>query len=311
MIKIDKKILINLKYKITVFLLAILVWFFVKTEDNYRYSMNVPLKVVNLGSDRIITNDVPRKVNVTFWGKGRSIFTLKLRRDITYVLDAAKVEDSTRIALDKNNILMLRKNELEVLNVVAPKFVEVKVEHLMPKKVPVTSQCEIQTIPGYTVIGEVKLLPDSVEIIGPNKELRTIHSIFTEKKIFKKIKNDFKKDVKLIFPKQKYITLNTQKVLMTGDIQKLMEKPFLEVPVKVINYPSDDNVIVLPSTLSLVLEGGAELLLNITKEDIKAYVDYNKIRQSHEKDHPAYIITPQGTRYRDVKPTRFKIVVVK
>lgn len=309
--KINTHIFSNLKYKITVFFLAVLVWFFVKTEDNYRYSTEVPLKIVNLSSERVITNEIPTEVTVTFWGKGRSLFSLAIQRDIIYVLDVAKVEDSAKIALDKNNILVLRKNDIEVLNVVNPKFVEVQVEPLLSKRVPVSSLCEIETIPGYVVIGDVVLDPDSVDVIAPEKTIKKIFSITTEKKIFKKVKSDLEEDVKLVLGEQPYVSIKQEKVFLKADVQKLMEKPFSEIPVELINYPSEDNVLVLPSTMSLVLEGGTDELLSVTKNDIKAYIDYTKIKYSHEKDHPAYIVTPAGTRYRDVKPTRFKIVVMK
>lgn len=90
-----------------------------------------------------------------------------------------------------------------------------------------------------------------------------------------------------------------------------MEKPLSEIPIAVVNQPSNLKVTVIPSTLSLVLEGGTDLLLNVTKQNVKAYINYEKVHASKNKNHLAYIETPKGTRYRDVKPKRFKVVVEK
>ena len=94
---IKTAILNNLKYKIIVVVLAILVWFFVKTEDNYRYSFNIPLRLINLGQERIVLNEIPDYVETTFWGKGRTLFSLLLRRDVIYNLDVADIMGKSTI----------------------------------------------------------------------------------------------------------------------------------------------------------------------------------------------------------------------
>ena len=110
-------------------------------------------------------------------------------------------------------------------------------------------------------------------------------------------------------PDQKHINLSNNQTKLSANIQKLMEKPIIEIPVKVTNTPRNAKITVIPSTLSLILEGGTDLLLNVTNNDVTAYIDYKKVISSKEKKHPAYIQTPPGTRYRDVKPMLFKIVV--
>jgi hypothetical protein len=48
----------------------------------------------------------------------------------------------------------------------------------------------------------------------------------------------------------------------------------------------------------------------LKREDIVAYIDYARIRDDAETaGHRAYIRTPNGVRYRDVKPTLFKLMM--
>lgn len=291
--------------------IAILVWFFVKMEDNYRYSFKIPLRVTNLGPQRIIKNDIPTKTRITCWGKGRYMLTLMIRRDIFYNLDVTKVHKSAEFVLEKNQVKFLRENDIEVLNVVDPETVKVILTDLITKKVPITPDVEIQTIPGYTVVDEIKLTPDSIEVIGPKSEIKNILTIHTEKRHYKNIKRDLDEKIRLANPEEPNVRLLSKEVNLAVDIQKLMEKPVFEIIVTVINQPSNLKVTVIPSTLSLVLEGGTDLLLNVTKQDIKAYIDYKKVHTSKSKNHLAYIETPKGIRYRDVKPKRFKVVVEK
>ncbi len=291
--------------------LAILVWFFVKMEDNYRYSFNIPLRVTNLGPQRIIKNDIPTKAKITCWGKGRYLLSLMIRNDIFYNLDVARVYRSAAFVLERNQVKFMHENDIEVLNIVEPETVKVFLTDLVTKKIPVTPDIEIQTMPGYTVVNELRLIPDSIEIIGPTSEIANINSVSTEKKRYKNIRRDLENEIQLLNPQRPNIRLLTRKINFVVDIQKLMEKPLFEISVTVVNQPSDLKITVIPSTLSLVLEGGSDLLLNVSKKDIKAYIDYKKVQTSKSKYHLAYIETPRGTRYRDVKPKRFNVVVEK
>lgn len=301
----------NLKIKLVVLFIAILVWFFVKTEDNYTYSFKIPLRVTNLEPNRIISNEIPKKIKINSWGKGRELLSLMLRKDIFYNLDVSKVHKSAKLVLEKNQIKSLRETDIEVLNIVAPDTVEVIITDLITKKVPVIPELDIQTYPGYTVVNEIELNPDSIEVMGPESEIKNISAIHTEKKFYKNIKRDLEKKARLINPEKKELRLLTDEVNLFVNIQKLMEIRLFEIPVGVINKPANLKVTVIPSTLSLVLEGGTDLLLTITKQDVKAYIDYGKVHASKKKNHLAYIETPKGTRYRDVKPKRFKVVVEK
>ena len=291
--------------------MAILVWFFVKTEDNYRYSFKIPLRVTNLGPNRIINHEVPKRIKITSWGKGRELLSLMLRKEMFYDLDVSRVKHSAMIALEKDDIKLTHESNIEILNIVDPDTIELKIIDLIKKKVPIISEAEIQTLPGYTVVDEVQLNPDSVEIIGPEPFIVKISTISTQNKIFRNVKRDLEKKIRLENPQKEQIRLFPAEVKIIANTQKLMEIQIFEVPVTVTNRPADLKVTVIPSTLSLVLEGGTDLLLNVTKQDIKAYIDYQKVHASKNKNHLAYIETPQGIRYRDVKPKRFKVVVEK
>lgn len=304
-------ILNNLKTKLIVVFFAILLWFFVKTEENYHYSLQIPLRVANLEANKIIENQLPQEVTVDVWGKGKELVSLIIRKDIFYNLDVASIQRSARIDLALNDIKRLRENELDILKIVAPEMVEVKLATLLTKKLPVVPDIEINTLPGYTVVDDVQLFPDSVAIEGLKSEIETLQAIPTKKASFHKVKRDIETTLVLQIPQKKYLRSLVKEAKLVVDVQKLMEKPLTEIPIAVWNKPPDLKIAVIPSTLSLILEGGSDLLLNVTRNDVAAYLDYEKIRSSKEKYHLAYIETPKGVRYRDVKPKRFSVVVEK
>ena len=301
----------NLKIKIIVLCIAILVWFFVKSEDKYTYSLDIPLRVSDLEPNYIIENEIPQKIKVIAWGKGRDLVSLIIRKDIFYNLNVSKIHRSAKMMLDRDQVKFMHENEIDVLSIVSPESVFITLAELVSKKVPLVPEVNIQTVPGYTVVDEIKLEPDSILVQGLKAEIKDIFAVYTEKKSYKNIKQDIKKTIRLKEPEKKNVTLSAHAVTLTADVQKLMEKPISEILVAVINQPSNLKVSVIPSTLSLVLEGGVDVLLNVTKAQVQAYIDYHKIQSSRQKNHLAYIVTPKGVRYRDVKPKRFQIVVEK
>jgi len=304
-------ILINLKVKLIVVFFAILVWFFVKTEENYHYSLNIPLRVTNLDPNKIIENKLPQEVKVNVWGKGKDLVSFIIRKDIFYNLDVSKIRRSARIALTINEIKLLRENDLDILTIVEPELLEVKLAELTTKRLPIVPDVDVRTLPGYTVVDNIQLIPDSVTIQGLASEFDSLFVIPTGKKVFQNVKRDIEKTIELQIPNRKHLRSLIKEVKLAVDVQKLMEKPLAEISVEVKNIPADLKVTVIPSTLSLVLEGGSDLLLNVTNNDVQAYLDYQKIQHSKEKSHLAYIDTPKGVRYRDVKPKRFSIAVEK
>lgn len=304
-------ILNNFKIKAVAFFMAVLLWLFVKSEDNYTYSIDIPLQISNQEQNRIIESEMPKTIKVIAWGKGRDLLSLRLRNGIFYNLDVSTITHSAKIMLNRNQIKFQHANNIDILNIVAPESLQVTIAELVTKKVPIVADVNVQTVPGYTMVDDLKLTPDSVVVQGRKSALKNIQSISTARRIFKDVRRDLKKTIPLVQPPEKDIRLFNSEVTLFADVQKLMEKRITEIPVQVINQPPGLKITVVPSTLSLVLEGGVDLLLNVTRANVRAYLDYRKIQTSQEQSHLAYIETPPGTRYRDVKPKRFSIIVEK
>jgi len=307
----DKKILKNIRTKIVVISLAIFIWFFVETSNNYKYSFKIPLVINNLTTEAIIINEVPEYVRITVWGKGSDILSMILTKKFQYNLDLTNIHESTSFNLSTKNVRLPRASNLEILNIVKPDSIHIQIEKRITKKIPVLPNVVIETYAGYTLVDDIKLEPDSVTAIGALSLLDTIISLKTEPMSLKNVKRDIKKTVNLQVPKSDKVQLLRKEVLLLADIQKLIEVSFSGIPVTVINTPDNVDLSVIPSSLSLTLIGGVDKLLPIKPEDILAYIDYNKVIASDNEFHLAYIDKPDGVRIEDVEPKRFKIIFKK
>ena len=307
----DSSILKNYKIKIVVIIIAIFIWFFVETENNYKYSFEIPIQITNLSPGKIITNEKPNHVKATLWGKGRELLALILSRKLQYNFDLTNVNESRLFIFDKKNVRFPHASNIEILNIIEPDSVYLKIENLEHKKVPVKTEIRIIPIQGYIIVNGIQLQPDSVCLTGAKTGLDSVSYIRTEQLVYKEVKRDLKKKIKLINPEVKNVWPKQSELYFFADVQKILEKPIAEIPIKIVNKPSQVEVIVIPSSLNLTLIGGVDLLLPITNMDIPAYIDYLKVRDSKEKYHLAYINKPDGVRIKDIKPKRFKVIVKK
>lgn len=301
----------NLKIKVVVICIAILLWFFVETENNYKYELNIPFRISNLSYDKYITNNIPDHVKVTLWGRGRELLALMLNPKLQYTLDLTNETTTHTYKLEKKNVRFPRISNIEILNIVEPESIEVKIQDLLQRKIIVKPDIEITPLAGYTIIDGIQLSVDSVFVEGVKSSLDSIDYIKTKQLIIKDIRRDINEKVKLRAPDVRNAWLTTEEIEVFVDVQKLLEKPLNEIPVKVLNKPSDIELTVIPSSLNLTLIGGVDLLLPMTSKDIHAYIDYNKVRGSKEKYYLAYIDKPEQVRIKDIRPKYFKVIVKK
>lgn len=308
--KMRNLILQNLQIKIVVIFIAILIWFFVKTENNFQYTFQIPVTISNLDKEKIIVTPIPSHVKVTLYGQGYELLALILNQKFRYNFDLTNENESRVYKLKKENVFP-RNSNIEIINIIDPDSAYIGIENLARKKVPIIPDIQVMTEIGYTIVKGIQLDSNYVSIEGAKSYLDSVFQIRTEHLIFKKVKRDLSKKAKLIDPPVKYVWLNRHDTHFMVDVQKILEKPLVEIPVQIINKPTNVELIVVPATLNLTLVGGVDILLPLTNKDIKAYIDYHKIRDSRERYYLAYIEKPELVRIKDVKPKYFRIIIKK
>lgn len=302
-----RQFLKNYKIKIILFFIATLVWFHAVTEIHYEYALWIPIEPVNIEAGKVIENKIPPKVLVKFGGKGKSLIYLRTK-DVKLVLDLSNAGQHVNVALKKENV-KIGGLPVEVLEIIKPTSLEVILGKLEAKFVPVVSNISVEPMDGYTLVGGIKLQPDSVVVEGPQRLVGKINEIQTEKKQYKGVKRDIAGEIKLVSFSDERITVTKRKVNFFADIQKLYEKKITDIPVKVINVPSRVKVTVVPSSLDLTVQGGIDLVTGLTKDDILAYIDYRRSRSTNGESYLATIVTPKEIRFTEVFPKSFKLII--
>ncbi|MBC7185652.1 MAG: hypothetical protein H5U38_01315 [Calditrichaeota bacterium] len=293
-----------------VFLLALLLWLYVKTEGYYDWVFEAPVRVEGVTPGLILANDPPQVAKVRLRGQGRAFIALRIGGDLAVVVDANRGRGSHRIAIGVDNVSLPHYgHKVEGVEVLSPREVVLVLEPKVQRTVAVESRLEVQPLNGYTVVGGIHVEPESVVVSGPASLLHEVGSWPTERRELSRVSRDVRIRLPLEQPRNDKLTLSRREVLAVADVQKLMERVLHDIPVQARNVPAGYKAFVVPPKLSLTLEGGVDLLTKITADQIVAYVEWRQPPSAQQIDLPAVIETPEGVTWRDVTPQRFKVVL--
>jgi len=299
----------NIKVKFFSLLCALFLWFYIASDNVYYHTFDVPIRIKNKPEGWVLADRIPSKVDARFKGKGKHF--LSFEYDEKFIeLDLKGRSQTTRFKLSPEMIKGINSDlDISPLEDIKPDTIVVKLDRFLKKKVPIQSKLEINTLNGYTQVGKVKFDVDSVTISGPRLKVNQINSVYTENIKYDKVVKDLSGKVSLEPGKYNTVDYSINTVHFKIDIQRIGEVVFERIPVEIINVPADVKVKVIPSTLSLKLQGGVDLLNLIEKTDISAHIDYST-RFRYERDKiPATIQVPDDINFTDVKPHYFELVV--
>ncbi|HOX86384.1 MAG TPA: hypothetical protein PKW76_08905 [bacterium] len=298
------------KTKIASVLIAMFVWFLVVSGGTFDYVTTIPISATMQNDRYIVTGEVPQEAQIRLRGQGKALLAFLLFREGKLHADFNLESGQSTVRLSKENIVLTgNAKNLTVLELIHPKSFSLFIEEKAAKKVRIKPAFTITTLPGYTLVGDIVLEPAEVQVNGPRSMVDSLRFVLTTTATWDKQKYPLQKRIELVPPISDKLSLQTQRVTVSADIQKLMEKKIVRIPVRVINLPPNTTALVIPSTVSLVAEGGVEVLAQLTDKDIQATIDYRRQFDTSGKDFAVQIAPMQKVRFRNIEPQRFKIVL--
>ena len=302
------------------FVIAFVFWFFIKSEDTYTVNLDIPLVARNLQEQKTYKEEVPESVFVTLKGTGRSFIWLRVfnnfyRDDFKAVIDLSSITDEYNFELDsyyKENpekIVLPSSLDLQFVEVLNPRNVQIKLQRYMVKKVPIESQILVSTEPGYIALGG-QFSPDSISIGGPEEAVNEIDFVFTEKDTLLDLIASVNGNWSILNP-NKLVSFDPKKVDAFIDVQPISETIVTGIPVELINKPNDVNVFVNPATVSLTIVGGLKQITNILPEDIDVIIDFDLWNSEKQFYSPTIKLPDYLIEWKDLSPNNLEILVIK
>lgn len=185
----------NWTLKLISLVFALLLWMFIMGERRLEVGYLVPLELQNIPDDLMVANEVPSLVDVRVSGP-RTLLMKVSPNDISIIVDLTDLKPG----LTTFKRLEERLNLPSGLRVtrLSPSFIDLKLERIKQKVIPVRISLEGEPLPGFQV-GRVRAVPDRILIEGAETELKGVSEVTTEKVELNGVNEGFSVIVPLVY----------------------------------------------------------------------------------------------------------------
>jgi hypothetical protein len=270
-------------------LLAFVFWYLNSLEKDVEYNIKYPVRYINLPEERILSEDLPARLDLYLKGPGYSILKLKLSGNrAPVILDVSainyrRVPGSRTLSyyVVTSGLIPKLKNQLRAecdITSIKPDTLFFSFDKIISKKVLVIPQVEVFTEKQYFMKGNILVEPDTVIITGPKRILDTIKSVNTRYRKIKGVNETLTRSISLATSKE--YSISTKKVVLTIPVEQFTEAEF-KVPVKILNKPDSVNIKIFPDVVTVkclvavsdykkINEIPLEVVLDLSKADLNS-----------------------------------------
>ena len=296
----------HLGVKFLSLILAVVLWYVAVGREWAEMGLNVPLELVNIPPDLVISNQIPDGVSVRIRG------SVNLTRQVA----EKRLRFSLNLADAKNgpNQFSLQPDQLDLprgleITRLAPNAVTVELEPLVVKKVSILPVIKGEPPTGY-IIEDILLKPKQVQIQGPESVVGPVEILWTEPIDVTALKESTTIKAGLSLPDVS-VTLagpgETEAQLRVTE--KIISRQFKDVPITAVNAPALFRLD--PKTVDLAIRGPMIALdaLEVDK-GLGVSVDLSGLGPGRTQV-PPQVAVPTNMEVVSIKPRVVKIQILK
>ncbi len=147
--------------------LALVLWYFVGGEDIVNKNVMIPVEVINLPRDLVISNQFKKEIEVSISGPRSQVLDMG-NQAISRQVDLAEATPGTMVLENSNDVITVPRG-VKVLRI-QPESVILSLDKMIQKQFavkPVTNG----TVAQDYILKEIRMEPDSISITGPQTVL--------------------------------------------------------------------------------------------------------------------------------------------
>ena len=301
-LRIFKKFLFsraNKEFVVFIFFLALsgAFWLFTTLNEVYEYEFEIPVSVVGVPKNAVLTSEETDTVRMTIRDKGITLLTY-MYGDIL-----KKINVSFKTYSKSNGTGVVTASELQKLvyqqlangsriTGVKPDKLEFYYNYGAKKKVPVRWSGRV--IPEQMFfISRVAYQPDSITIYASHEKLDSINVVYTEQLNYVNFRDTLIADCELNKIKGVKMIPDRTKVTFFTDV--LTEEEIEDVPIRAINMPVGKHLRTFPAKINISFVAGVSVYRSLKPTDFVVIADYNEIiNHPTEKCHIYLKSVPRG-----------------
>ena len=292
--------IVNKEFLIFLFFLSVsgLFWLVITVTETYEREFSVPLRLVNVPKDIVVTSEVDDTVKVTIRDKGYILLAYKytLTDDpisIDYKLHAPKDEKSTVSTSELQKLIYQQLSK-------SSRIISLKPDRLVYYFTRGKSKTVPLRLNGRIVMGQshyvsrIVFSPERVDVYARKSLLDSIHYAFTENMVISNLTDTIVRTVALKKVLGAKFVPSEVKVTIYPDI---LTEANVEVPITAVNMPEGKTLRTFPSRVKVLFVTGVGNVRNISANQFRVEADYSDI-EAHpsEKCSLSIVGIPQGVR---------------
>ena len=155
--------------------LAVVLWIFVGGENRVDKNIMVPVEIINLPQNLVVSNQYKKEIEVSVSGP-RSLIE-NMEKNTLRQVDLTKARPGTLVVEHSNDTINVPRGV--TVQRIQPSSVILSLDKLIKKKVPILVRTIGQVESGYFLKSK-KTSPDIITITGPETTLQGVEKIFTK-----------------------------------------------------------------------------------------------------------------------------------
>ncbi len=297
----------NLGLKLLSFLFAIFLWYFVVGEDKVDLNLFVPIEIVNLPRDLVISNQFRKELEVTISGP-RGIVRGLSKQSISRPVDLSKAKPGKVVIRNEANSIPLSRGI--TVQRIQPANITLQLEHLLTKELPVKVRTKGALPEGLELVSVV-LEPTTIEVSGPENIIGATESLATQPINLGDVKDSTQLAATLDLPPELTDLIGELDVIAHVTVrEKKVEMPLSQVLVEV-DHDGERSIYQLkPATVQVRAEVPYFLLKKTTGPAflVDARINARGLPPGRH-DLPVMVTATEGVRIVSVSPKTIRTTI--
>ena len=291
--KTNKEFLIFLFF----FALSGAFWLFMTLNETYEKDISIPISIVNVPKNVVLTSDETDTVRVTVRDKGITLAAYlygDLQKNVKANFKTYAHNDGKGVinASELQKLIYQQLASGSKIISVKPEKLEFFYNYGAKKRVPVRWSGRVIPEQLY-FISRVQYTPDSVDIYAPLEKLDSIKTAYTEPLNYANFRDTLIITARLA--KEKGVKSVPEQVKVSFFTDVLTDESIEGIPIRGINMPKGKVLRTFPAKVKVDFVTGVNVYRNLKPEDFVVVADYKELEaKPSEKCHIYLKKSPAG-----------------
>ena len=257
-------------------------WLMMALNETYEEELKVPVRLVGMPRNAVMTDEPADTVKVTVRDKGFTLVTYKYGhwfRPLTFKFATYANEDQGHGAIPAADIIKQVQSQLygsSKLLSVKPEKLDFYFTYGASKKVPIRFRGKISTSKSY-YLAHTEFSPMMVTAYANKKVLDELKYVEIEPFNYRNLQDTIRQNVRLQKSRGVKLVPSTVRLSVYPDV---LTEESIEVPVSAVNMPAGMVLRTFPSRVTVRFTIGASQFRMIRPEQFNVVVDYQALAEN-------------------------------